>query len=383
MLIGTTYGEQLARKQEWVRTALGRYASLGHVVVPAVVGSPRAFGYRNQAKLVARRTPRGVLLGIYRPGTHRVVDIRSCPVHHPLINEVMAGIHREIERHAVSIYDERRNRGWLRHVVVRVSAAERSAQVILVVTAWPVGNDAGNPVMGGPEPGARACAQRIGKIRRVSSVVVNVNAEPGNAIFGETFVPLGREAALIERVGPLKLKSRAGAFLQANIPAARRVYRCVAEWADLQPEESAVDLYAGVGAISFHLAGRAGWVCGVESSPIAVLDAKANIRLNGFHNVRFFCGSTATVLPDLLAQLERIDVITLNPPRKGADEATRTAIGAAAPTRIVYVSCAPLTLARDLDWFAARGYHTVRVQPFDLLPQTEHVECVALLRAGG
>jgi 23S rRNA (uracil1939-C5)-methyltransferase len=184
---------------------------------------------------------------------------------------------------------------------------------------------------------------------------------------------------LIERVGVLKLRTQAGAFLQANVPVARRLYEHALQWAAPSAEDVAVDLYSGVGALSFYLAGAAKHVFGIEESPLADVDAKANIRLNGFHNVRFHAGTVAAVLPALTERLGHVDVLTLNPPRKGVDEGARAAIAACAPRRMVYISCHPDTLARDLDWFAAHGYRTVQVQPFDLLPQTEHVECVAAL----
>ena len=210
--------------------------------------------------------------------------------------------------------------------------------------------------------------------------MLNLNDAPGNAIFGDTFVGATPATALLDRVGGLTLSSRAGAFLQANLGAARRVYEQVLRWADPRADEVAVDLYCGVGAISFYLAGSARLVVGVEESPIAVLDAKLNIRLNGYHNVRFLNVAAAVGLAQVAAEVDRIGLVTLNPPRKGADLATREAIVACAPHRVIYVSCDPDSLARDLDWLAACGYSVAALQPFDLLPQTEHVETVALLR---
>ncbi|HYD48993.1 MAG TPA: methyltransferase domain-containing protein, partial [Terriglobales bacterium] len=152
------------------------------------------------------------------------------------------------------------------------------------------------------------------------------------------------------------------------------------QWAELSSEQIAVDLYCGAGALAFHLAAGARLVIGVEESPIAIADAKTNVRMNGFHNVRFRCGDAGDLLTQLAAELERLDVIALNPPRKGASEAVRAAILAAAPKRIVYISCDPTTLARDLDHLTtAGGYRLEQLQPYDMLPQTEHVECVALL----
>jgi 23S rRNA (uracil1939-C5)-methyltransferase len=370
-LIGNPYGEQLRRKRELVRAAFGPYPSLAAVDIPEVVGSPRAFGYRNQVKLVARRVGRELLLGVYRPGTHQVVDIRHCPVHHPLITPVIDAVARVVDHYAIPTYDERTHAGTLRYVVVRVSTWAKTAQIILVTRERPF-------------PHTREVVRALMRIRGVRSVVQNINPEPGNVIFGAQYVPLTRETALVEKVDFLKLKTHAGAFLQANVSVARKLYLQALQWALPQADETCVDLYCGVGALTFYLATAAKLVVGIEESPIAIADAKENVRLNGFHNVRFHCGSAAEKLPALAQQLPRLDVVTLNPPRKGADPATRDAIVAAVPARIVYVSCNPATLARDLDWFAAHGYRTVHLQPFDLLPQTEHVECVAgLVREPG
>lgn len=367
-LIGTPYGRQLERKREMVREAFAAHPELAGLDVPLPIGSPKAFGYRNQAKLVARRTSRGLLLGIYRPGTHQVVDIGECPVHDPNITRVLESARRILEAQQAPTYDERTGQGWLRYLVVRTSGWQRSAQIILVV------RDRGFA-------GERNVVRALARLRGVTSVVLGLNSSPGNVIFGDRFVAAAGKDALIERIGDLRIKTRAGVFLQANVGVARRIYERVVRWADPQVGETCIDLYCGVGALTFHLAARAGRVFGIEESPLAVLDAKENIRLNGFHNVRFLAGPTAAQLPDLAQRLERIDLVTLNPPRKGADEATRLAIVACRSPRIVYVSCDPSTLARDLAWFAANGYGTEAVQPFDLLPQTEHIECVALLRA--
>lgn len=366
-LIGRAYGEQLRFKQEKVRQALQAYPRLAAIEVPEVVGSPQAFGYRNQAKLVVRRARRGVLLGVYRPGTHQVADVRRCAVHHPLIEGVLAAVAEIIESNDIPVYDERDHSGCLRYVVVRVAVWNRTAQVILVTKTKEL-------------PQLRQVVRSLQRVRGVVSVVQNINADPGNVILGPSFVPLTKEEALLDKIGPFKLRTRPGAFLQANIGVARRIYRQAAEWLAPTADEVVVDLYCGAGALTFHLAATAKLAVGVEESPVAVIDAKANVRFNGISNARFHSGDVAQVLPELLEKMGRIDVITLNPPRSGASEATRAAIIAAAPHRIGYVSCDPRTLARDLDWFAERGYQVTNLQPFDLLPQTEHVECVVVLR---
>lgn len=364
--IGRPYGEQLRLKHERVRHAFGPFPSLAALAVPPVIGSPHAFGYRNQVKLVARRARRGLLLGIYRPRSHAVVDITACPVHAPPINRVLGRAREIVERFEVPVYDERTHTGNLRYVLVRLSQWTKRVQIILVTR---------DPVL----PRARQLAAQLQRIPAVVSVVQNINPEPGNVILGARFLPLTRETALMERIGFLKLKTQAGSFLQANLAVARKLYERTLQWAAPVADDIIVDLYCGVGALTFYLATAARQVSGIEESPLAVIDAKANTRLNGFHNVRFYAGGVATLLPELARRLPHIDVVTLNPPRKGAEVAAREGIVACAPRRIVYISCDPDTLARDLDWFAAHGYRTTDVQPFDLLPQTEHVECVAAL----
>jgi len=333
-LIGTAYGEQLVRKGEIVATAFAAYPSLAHVEIPEVVGSPRAFGYRNQAKLVARQGRRGL--------------------------QHVAAL---VERFAVPIYDEREQTGMLRYVIVRTSLWNKSVQVILVTKS-----------RGLPRQGDFVRALR--RVRGVVSIVLNVNRDPGNAIFGSEFIPLTKDDGLVEKIGGLRLWTRAGAFLQANPNIAGRIYRQALEWAELGSDQVAVDLYCGAGALTLHLAAAAHTAFGIEASPIAVVDAKRNARMNGISNTRFQAGDAGAMLPAIAAAVEPA-VITLNPPRKGVDDATREAIVACGPARLVYVSCNPATLARDLDWFAARGYRVDAFRAYDMMPQTEHVECVA------
>lgn len=331
----------------------------------------RLFGYRNQVKLVARRAADRLLLGVYRPGSHRVVDVSHCPVHDPLVARALEILKRAIEREKVPIYDERDRSGWLRYVAVRSSWLRRTTQVVAVVRdrRW---------------PGERRFVEHLRRARGIGSVVLNVNDTAGNTIFAETFIAAAGDQRLFERVGGLKLIFRPGSFMQANLGAARRAYARVVELAAVGADEVAVDLYCGVGAVSLALAATAKFVMGIESSASAVRDAVDNSRLNGVHNVRFRAGAVAELLPRVAAELPRIDVVTLNPPRKGADEAVLAAIAAMAPRRIVYLSCNPDTLARDLDRLHAAGFATTTIQPFDFLPQTDHVECLAVVeRAAG
>jgi 23S rRNA (uracil1939-C5)-methyltransferase len=365
--IGTPYREQLARKEARVQQALGRFASLGSVEIPPLRPAPRVFGYRSSVRLVARRGREGMRLGVYRPGSHDVVDIRQCAAHHRLANallETLAGI---LERQRVPCYDEGTRQGWLRYVQVRVGSDGRTLLLLVVRDR--------------DFAGEGALVAELSRLRGVAGVLLNLNADPGNAILGPEFVCVAGEDSLTERGLGLELRTHAGSFAQSNPAAARRAYACVLRDAAAQPGERAVDLYCGVGALALALARQGAQVLGVEEVPRAVEDARANAERNAVHGVRFEAADVEASLRRLVREGAHVDLVTLNPPRRGADAAAREAIAALAPSRIVYMSCDPDSLARDLDDFAARGFPALRVQAFDFLPHTEHVEAVALLRA--
>jgi 23S rRNA (uracil1939-C5)-methyltransferase len=216
-------------------------------------------------------------------------------------------------------------------------------------------------------------------VRSLGGIVQNVNAGPGNVILGKTWATIRPPAMLVDRIGFLKLQTSPGSFLQANLWTARRIYETALAWAAPEPQDAAIDLFCGVGPLSLHLATRAARVFAVEESEGAIRDARSNQRRNGFHNLRFEAARAEEALPRLRAELGRVAVVTLNPPRKGVVGAVLEEIAALGPDRIVYVSCDPETLARDLDRLATLGYRPTRALPFDMLPQTEHVEVVALL----
>ena len=359
------YTEQQMRKQERVQRALDTYPALAALTPEPLVPAPRVFGWRNLVKLVARGGRRGLRLGVYRPGTHRLADIRRCAAHHPLANAVLARVAGALERLRVPTYDERTHTGWLRYVLVRVGA-ERRAQLVLVARDRSY-------------EGLRALARELARIPGVASLVLNLNPDVGNAIWGSEFETLAGSDTLSDRVCGLELASRAGAFVQGNLGAARRAYAEVLREADARPGERALDLYCGVGALSLALARAGARVTGVEESPRAVEDARSNAKRHGL-DARFLAGDAGGVLAELLRDGERAELVTLNPPRRGAAPAVRSALAELAPSRIVYLSCDPETLARDLADLTGRGYRTERVQPYDFLPHTEHVEAVAVLK---
>lgn len=365
--IGLPYPEQLKRKQQAVAGALGAYPSLAQIEVPAVVPSPRRTGYRARAKLAVRGSERGVITGLYLPGSHRAVDISSCPVHPEPVNRVIQQLQKEILRLAVAPYDEKTDAGDLRYLDIRYSFWSREIVLTLVTrhAKFPAGVEL-----------ARALKGRFGFL---TGVVQNINEDPGNVIWGPQSRLLAGRDTVIERLGPFKVRLPAGVFSQANPQVAGKLYEKVRVLAALTGKETVLDLYCGVGPISLHLAAGAALVWGVDDSALSIATAKQNARMNGVGNCRFFEGDAAEKIADAGRDLGPVDLAVVNPPRKGLQPDAMAALAALAPPRIIYVSCEPATLARDLDRFAAGGYLAAALQSFDMFPQTGQVETVALL----
>jgi 23S rRNA (uracil1939-C5)-methyltransferase len=365
--IDVPYPEQLARKQKIVAEALNAYASLRHIEVPAVVASPRRLGYRARVKLVARGGAAAPVAGLYLPASHRVVDISSCPVHPEPVNRVVQYLKKQIERLGIAPYDERDDSGELRYVDIRYSFFSREIVLTLVTrhAQLPRGTEL-----------ARALARRFGFI---AGVAQNINEDPGNVIWGPRTRALAGRDTVIERIGEWKLRLPVGVFSQANPLTARKLYEKVRDFAALGGNEIVLDVYCGVGPIALHLAPAAELVWGVDDSALAIGTAKQNARMNGIANCRFFAADAAEKIVEAKNALPRVDLAVVNPPRKGLQPDAAAALIALGAPRIIYVSCNPETLARDLDKFSGHGWRAAALQPFDMFPQTDQVETVALL----
>jgi 23S rRNA (uracil1939-C5)-methyltransferase len=370
-LLGWRYAAQLAGKQKRVADALADYPSLSRVVPGGVWAAPEVLGYRASAKLVVARKRGRPLVGMYRRGSHDVVDIAACPLHHPLINRVAEAVRGELERRHISVYDADQRRGLLRYLLVRVSPSYGRAMVTLVTSERNYSE----------VTQLAKWLQR--KVPEVASIHQNVNAGSGNVILGrETCKVLGTPD-LIDKVGDVRLRLGPTSFLQVHHAQAARIYRLVRDWCDLRDGAPALDLYCGVGGISLHLAANARQVLGVESVAEAVRHARTNARMNGFGNCRFIAGDVEQILREELPLTARPGAVVVNPPRSGCSPQVVAAVAAMRPRTLVYVSCHPASLARDLDLLVAHGFLVDQVQPVDMFPQTPHVENVVRLVFGG
>lgn len=366
-LIVMKYPAQLRLKQELIKREMGRYPALADVIMHAPLASPSPLNYRNSAKLAVAGTFTSPVIGIYARHSHDVVDIGDCALHHPLINKIVRAVRQGITKGKVPVYHPKTGNGLLRYLVVRVSEATNSAMVVFV-TAWRSYNEIHHLT--------KFVTERVPEITVVAQ---NVNASTGNVILGKDDVFLTKQKTITEEIGSITFAISPRSFFQVNTSGANLLYGKVREWAELTGKETVVDLYCGVGGISLFLADRAKQVHGIELVETAVQDADFNARLNRVGNCEFEAGDAGELLKELREEVERVDVMVLNPPRKGCEETVLRNAAALRPGKIIYVSCSPQSLARDLDILAKLGYRTREIQPVDMFPNTAHIENVALI----
>jgi len=335
-------------------------------VLPTM-GMDEPWRYRNKAQVPIGAAEGGLVGGFYAKGSHRIIDMESCLIQHEHNDEVVAKV-KEIGSHfGISAYNEETGRGLLRHVVVK--KAFRTGEMMLVL----VTNGRDIPYKD----------EWIGSIREaiphVASICQNVNKKQTNVIFGdETRVLWGRDV-IYDYIGDVQFAISARSFYQVNPVQTEVLYGKTVEYAGLTGKETVIDAYCGIGTISLFLAQHADQVYGVEIVPEAIEDARSNALLNEMRNVKFEVGASEDVIPRWKEQGIEADVIVVDPPRKGCDPRLLETILEMKPERVVYVSCNPSTLARDLRVLEDGGYRTVEVTPVDMFPQTVHVESVAML----
>lgn len=367
-LIAMAYRAQLDLKKKQVEREMWAYDSLKGTLIHDVLPSPRPLEYRNSAKLVVAGSHAAPQIGIYRRNSHQVADISRCPLHHPLINRIVGAVKAGITKGKVPIYNPKTGNGILRYLVVRVSEAGNRAMVVFV-TAYRSYNE------------LHHLAKYLREaVPEVDVVAQNVNPSEGNVILGpqqEHF--LTRQHTIEETLGTVRFAISPRSFFQVNSGGARLIYDTVRQWSALTGNETIVDLYCGIGGISLFLAPGAREVLGIEVVDSAVADAEKNARLNRIGNCSFEAGDAAELLEEYREEGKPVDLLILNPPRKGCDRRVLETAAALAPSRIIYVSCSPSTLARDLDILAGMGYASRQVQPVDMFPQTPHVENVAII----
>ncbi|KOS01398.1 23S rRNA (uracil(1939)-C(5))-methyltransferase RlmD [Paenibacillus polymyxa] len=337
------------------------------VVVHPTLGMSEPWRYRNKAQVPIGVTEGGLVGGFYARGSHRIVDMNTCLIQDERNDEVVARV-KEIGRMlGISAYNEETGRGLLRHVVVKTAFRTGEMMLVLVTNGRDI-------------PHADAW---IGSIREhiphVASICQNVNTKRTNVIFGDETRVLWGSDVIYDYIGKVQFAISARSFYQVNPVQTEVLYGKTVEYAGLTGKETVIDAYCGIGTISLFLAQHADQVYGVEIVKEAIDDARSNALLNEMRNVKFEVGASEDVIPAWKEQGITADVIVVDPPRKGCDPRLLDTILEMKPERVVYVSCNPSTLARDLRILEDGGYSTVEVQPVDMFPHTVHVECCSLL----
>ena len=364
------YAAELRAKQESVLDAFRRIGGL-EVPVLDILPSPDVDRYRNKVQFPVGIDKNGVpCIGFYAGRTHRIVPCPDCKLQPSVLNEIGNALCAFFAQQGIRPYDEQSGKGLVRHIFLRRGAHSGQIMVCLVCARAKL------------PPAEQLCTALRGQFPAISTILLNVNAKNTNVILGsENHILYG--PGYIEdtlcgvpvRLGPLS-------FYQVNTLAAERLYGVAAQYAQLTPDDTLLDLYCGMGTIGLSMAEQCRELIGVEIVPEAIESAKANAARMGeavAAKSRFFCADAGQAATQLAAEGLHPDIVMLDPPRKGCDEATLSAVVRMAPRRVVYVSCNPATAARDAAWLEKNGYHAEKVQPVDLFPRTKHVEAVLLL----
>ncbi len=361
-LIQTPYPQQLARKQQQAETLLGRFAP-----VAPVLGQQDPWHYRNKAIATFTMRQGKLSCGIYAEGTHRVLPEADCLLQDTLLNRTIAAALEAARACRWPAYDEDRGTGLVRHLVVR--CGKRSGQVMVVLVT-------GQERLPGSRNFVTALRQQA---PWVTTVVHNCNPRRTSAVLGRDVRVLFGPGKITDTLCGLTFSISPRSFYQVNPDQTERLYRKALEFAALTGRETVLDAYCGTGTIGLCAAATARQVVGVERTPEAVQDAVANARRNRITNARFVCADATDWMCRAAAEGFRPDVVFLDPPRAGSTPACIEAVARMEPRRVVYVSCDPETLARDVTLFGRQGYRARAFQPVDLFPHTNHLENVSLL----
>ncbi len=348
--------------------ALSRLGGLSYVTVHPTLGMEEPWHYRNKAQVPIGTKPDGHLkAGFYQQRSHRIMDMDACIIQQESNDQAVQTVKNIADELGITSYNEDKHRGMLRHVVARYAQTTGQLMIVLITKDETLSHK----------------KKLIEKIRteipETVSIIHNINPKRTNVIFGDQTNVLWGEEYIYDHIGDISFAISARSFYQVNPVQTKVLYDKALEYADLKGHETVVDAYCGIGTISLFLAQKAKHVHGVDIVPEAITDAKRNARINQFENVTFAVGEAEEVVPWWAkANGLRPDVMVVDPPRKGCDDKLLDMMLETSPERIVYVSCNPATLARDLKYLTESGAYEVKeVQPVDMFPQTTHVECVA------
>ena len=359
------YDEECRLKAERVKNCLNRIGGERLESVP-ILGAPTCEGYRNKAQYPVACKKGRAYAGFFRAGTHEVIENDRCRILPEETDRVKKIVIDYVNSNHVPVYDEQTHRGLLRHIYVRRGAVSGQILVCLVLN-------------GDGLPKVQRLIEALKAVPGFTTLVLSINTRQGNAVLGDKFVTLYGPGFIEDTLCGLSFRLSARSFYQVNHHQAQRLYETAIDLAGITKDDLVLDLYCGVGTITLAMAGRAGKVLGVEVVPQAIEDARDNARRNGIENAEFFCADAGEAALRLEKEGIHPDIITVDPPRKGLNSDAIEAISRMSPKRLVYVSCDPATLARDVALLKERGFRVEKVAAADLFPKCSHIESIVAL----
>ena len=359
------YNKQLELKTNEVKQVISRIGKLENVEIHETIGMKNPCRYRNKAQFPIQNINGETAIGFYKKKSHDVIPTDMCVIQHDINDKIIKIIKTYIQAYNVSLYNETTHTGVLRHLVTKVGFTTNEVMVVLVAngTNLPHLNELAS-VLKENIPGFK-------------TLVLNINKANTNVILGKENKVIYGNGKINDYIGDLVFEISPLSFFQVNPIQTEVLYNKALEYAELKENDTVFDIYCGIGTISLFLAQKATKVYGIEIIEDAIKDAKINAKLNKLDNVEFYVGKAEEVVPKMYSEGKTADVVVVDPPRKGCDEKVLDTIVSMKPDRVVYVSCNPSTLARDLAYLNERGYKCVEIQPVDMFPHTMHVESCA------
>ncbi len=358
-----TYDRQLKWKQARCEILLKKFGK-----VEKIIGMDNPYHYRNKVQAAFGRTKSGkIISGVYQSGSHRIVSVDSCMTEDVTADKIIVDIREMLPKFKIWTYDEDRGTGFLRHVLVKRGFSSGEVMVVLV------GASGYFPMK------KKFTAALLEKHPEITTVVLNINPKDTNLVLGEKEEVLFGNGYIEDTLCGCVFRISPKSFYQINPVQTEKLYGKAMELAELDKSTSVLDAYCGIGTIGLVAAKTAGKVIGVELNKDAVKDAISNCKRNGMENARFYCADAGDFMQELAENGEKFDVVFMDPPRSGSSKKFIDSLVASAPKRVVYISCNPETLARDLNMLTHKGYKVRKICPVDMFPHTNHIECAVLL----
>lgn len=360
---GIPYQEQLESKQKNVKKLFKDVCK-----VAQIEGMEQPEHYRNKVHAVFGRQKDGTIIsGVYEEGTHRIVPVDECRIEDQTADRIIRDIRDMVKSFKITIYNENSGFGLLRHVLIRRGFTSGEVMVVLVVTS---------PIF----PSKNNFVKALRKLHpEITTVVLNVNDKDTTMVLGTRDIVIYGKGYIVDTLCGCQFKISPQSFYQINPVQTEKLYQKAIMLANLTGKEKVIDAYCGIGTIGLIASKNAGEVIGVELNHEAVKDAIQNVKMNGIHNARFYTDDAGRFMLDMAERGEKADIVFMDPPRSGSDETFLSSVATLAPERVVYISCNPETMVRDIRFLMKKGYQTEQVWPFDLFPFTNHTECVCVL----